>query len=101
MILGQNALNRSTVPIPTVSTSASSYGAFLGLSGNLRYQLVNGAERLMQDQFQHLGVVIFFSTALRYFNVPTSECHLKWISSGGDDTNFLSPVFYGNQPCLK
>lgn len=54
------------MPIPSVSTSASSYGAFLGLSGNMRYQLVNGAERLMQDHFQHLGVVIFFSAALRY-----------------------------------
>lgn len=58
--------NRLSVPIPSVSTSASSYGAFMGLSGNMRYQLLNGAERLMQDHFQHLGVVIFFSAALRY-----------------------------------
>jgi hypothetical protein len=58
--------NRLSVPIPSVSTSASSYGAFMGLSGNLRYQLLFGAERLMQDHFEHLGVVIFFSAALRY-----------------------------------
>jgi hypothetical protein len=73
----------STVPIPTVSTSASSYGAFLGLSGNLRYQLVNGAERLMQDQFQHLGVVIFFSTALRVMNIQIGDVtRLTWLGLG-------------------
>lgn len=61
------------MPIPSVSTSASSYGAFLGLSGNMRYQLVNGAERLMQDHFQHLGVVIFFSAALRALNIHIGD----------------------------
>ena len=100
-ILEQIALNMPIVSIPTVSTSASSYGAFLGLSGNLRYQLVNGAERLMQDQ--HLGVVIFFSTALRYLMfLATSECViLNGFLVVGDDTNFLSPVFGGNQPCFR
>lgn len=59
-----------SVPIPSVSTSAMSYGAFMGLSGNLRYQLLTGAERVMQDHFNHLGVVIFFSTALRFYVYP-------------------------------
>ena len=58
--------NRLSVPVPSVSTSASSYGAFMGLSGNLRYQLLFGVERLMHDHFEHLGVVIFFSAAIRY-----------------------------------
>lgn len=62
-----------SVSIPSVSTSASSYGAFMGLSGNLRYQLLFGAERLMQDHFQHLGVVIFFSAALRALNVQIGD----------------------------
>lgn len=62
-----------SVPIPSVSTSASSYGAFMGLSGNMRYQLLNGAERLMQDHFQHLGVVIFFSAGLRALNIQIGD----------------------------
>jgi hypothetical protein len=62
-----------SVPIPAVSTSASSYGAFMGLSGNMRYQLVNGVERLMQDHFQHLGVVLFFSAALRTLNIHVGD----------------------------
>lgn len=65
--------NRLSVPIPSVSTSASSYGAFMGISGNMRYQLVNGAERVMQDHFQHLGVAIFFSAALRYVLELTAD----------------------------
>jgi len=65
--------NELSVPIPSVSTSASSYGAFMGLSGNMRYQLVNGAERVMQDHFQHLGVAIFFSAALRALNIHIGD----------------------------
>jgi hypothetical protein len=74
--------NRLSVPIPSVSTSASSYGAFMGLSGNLRYQLLNGAERVMQDHFQHLGVVIFFSAALRYFLQTCSRQELVGVLIG-------------------
>ncbi len=58
--------SRNSVPIPSVSTSALSHGAFLGVSGNVRYQLLNGAERVMQQHFNHLGVVLFCSTALRF-----------------------------------
>jgi hypothetical protein len=59
-------VSRNSVPIPSVSTSALSHGAFLGVSGNVRYQLLNGAERVMQQHFNHLGVVLFCSTALRF-----------------------------------
>jgi hypothetical protein len=45
----------------------------MGLSGNLRYQLLNGTERLMQDHFQHLGVVIFFSAGLRALNIQIGD----------------------------
>lgn len=56
---------RPSVPVPSASTSALAYGAYLGLSGNLRYQLVYGAERVMQQTFNSVGVVIAFSSLLR------------------------------------
>lgn len=52
--------------IPSVSSNALGYGAFLGLYTNMRYQLLNGIDRTMLNHFDVLGVAIFFSTALRY-----------------------------------
>lgn len=52
--------------IPSVSSNALGYGAFLGLYANMRYQLLNGIDRTMLNHFDVLGVAIFFSTALRY-----------------------------------
>eukprot|EP00250_Pteridium_aquilinum_P005022 c15185_g1_i1 orf=381-1931(-) len=69
-----------TVPAPTVKTSALSYGAFLGLSGNLRYQLLYGAERVMQQQFNHVGVVVFCSTLLRALNIYVGDAsRVSWL----------------------
>jgi len=62
-----------SAPMLSMSRSACGYGAFLGLSGNLRYQVVFGLERLMQDHFEHLGVIMLFSTILRAFNVRISD----------------------------
>jgi hypothetical protein len=56
---------RTSVPVPSLSRSVLSYGAFLGVSGNLRYQLVYGADQLMQQSLNNIGLVIFCSTALR------------------------------------
>ena len=57
---------RVSVPLPSVKTSALAYGAFLGLSGNLRYQFLCGAERVMEQHFNHIGAMVFCSTLLRY-----------------------------------
>ncbi|CAK9227427.1 unnamed protein product [Sphagnum jensenii] len=74
---------QTSVPIPSVSTSALSHGAFLGISGNLRYQLLNGAERVMQQHFNHLGVVLFFSTSLRVLNIQIGDVtRLTWLGLG-------------------
>ena len=51
--------------IPSVSTNALGYGAFLGLYANLRYQLLYGLDQHMVKCFEVLGVAIFFSTAAR------------------------------------
>lgn len=52
--------------IPSVSTNALGYGAYLGFYANLRYQLLNGVDRTMINHFDVLNVAICFSTALRY-----------------------------------
>lgn len=46
----------------------------MGLLGNLKYQMLFGVERLMQDHFQHLGVVLFFfSAAFRALNIQIGD----------------------------
>lgn len=51
--------------IPSVSTNALGYGAFLGLYANLRYQLICGFDRAMINHFDVITVALCFSTALR------------------------------------
>ena len=56
---------RLSVTIPSISTNAVGYGAFLGPYVNLRYQLLCGLDQYMVKRFDVLGVAIFFSTAAR------------------------------------
>lgn len=64
---------RPSVTIPSVSSNALGYGAFLGLFANLRYQVLCGVDRAMFNYFDVLGVVLFFSTTLRALNVQVGE----------------------------
>lgn len=57
---------RLSVTIPSVSSNALGYGAFLGLYANLRYQLLFGFDRAVTSYFDVIGVALFFSTALRF-----------------------------------
>ena len=66
-------LGRLSVTIPTVSTNALGYGAFLGLYANLRYQLLSGFDRAMISHFDVIGVALFFSTALRSVSFSTKS----------------------------
>ncbi|KAG9459622.1 hypothetical protein H6P81_004130 [Aristolochia fimbriata] len=76
---------RLSVTIPSVSSTALGYGAFLGLYANLRYQLLFGLDRAMINHFDVLGVVIFFSTTLRLLNVQVGETsRLAWLGVGAD-----------------
>ena len=71
---------RLSVTIPTASTNALGYGAFLGLYANLRYQLLCGVDRAMVNYFDVIGVTLFFSTALRsvLFSIISSN-YFKFI----------------------
>ncbi|KAL4597584.1 hypothetical protein ACB092_11G001100 [Castanea dentata] len=76
---------RLSVTIPTVSTNALGYGAFLGLYANLRYQLLSGFDRAMISHFDVIGVALFFSTALRILNVQLGErSRLAWLGVEAD-----------------
>ncbi|KAJ7968085.1 protein RETICULATA-RELATED 1, chloroplastic-like [Quillaja saponaria] len=76
---------RLSVTIPTVSSNALGYGAFLGLYTNLRYQLVCGFDRAMINHFDVIGVALFFSTALRIMNVRLGETSRRvWLGVEAD-----------------
>ncbi|GAB4847825.1 hypothetical protein Ancab_026886 [Ancistrocladus abbreviatus] len=71
---------RVSVRIPSVSTNALGYGAFLGLYANIRYQLLCGIDRALTNHFDVIGVALFFSTALRVLNVQLGETsRLAWL----------------------
>ncbi|KAK4254366.1 hypothetical protein QN277_009762 [Acacia crassicarpa] len=64
---------RLSVTVPSVSSNALGYGAFLGIYANLRYQLLCGFDRAMINHFDVIGVSLFFSTVLRVLNVQLGE----------------------------
>ncbi|GJP34902.1 hypothetical protein CLOM_g19383 [Closterium sp. NIES-68] len=76
---------RPSVAVPSAATSAAAFGAFTGLSGNLRYQLLYGADRLLQEHFNHIPVAILGSTALRVGNILLGESsRLSWLGLDND-----------------
>lgn len=71
--------------IPSISTNALGYGAFLGLYANLRYQLLCGVDQYMVKRFDVLGVAIFFSTAARLMNIQIGEASRRtWLGEEAD-----------------
>ncbi|KAH9685792.1 hypothetical protein KPL70_014096 [Citrus sinensis] len=77
--------DRLSVTIPSVSTNALGYGAFLGLCANMRYQLLCGFDRAVINHFDVIGVALFLSTALRVLNVQLGErSRLAWLGVEAD-----------------
>ncbi|MBA0655334.1 hypothetical protein Goklo_007830 [Gossypium klotzschianum] len=78
--LASKKKEKLSVTIPSMSTNALGYGAFLGLYANLRYQLLCGFDQAMVNHFDVIGVALFFSTALRVLNVQLGErSRLAWL----------------------
>jgi hypothetical protein len=76
---------RLSVSLPTVSTNALGYGAFLGIYANLRYQLLCGFDTQMLAYFDVIGVGLAFSAALRIMNVQLGETsRLAWLGVEAD-----------------
>ncbi|KAI3957256.1 hypothetical protein MKX01_041304 [Papaver californicum] len=76
---------RLSVTMPSVSTNALGYGAFLGIYANLRYQLLCGLDRTVMNHFDVLGVALCLSTAMRVLNVQVGETsRLAWLGMQAD-----------------
>ncbi|CAI5486959.1 unnamed protein product [Closterium sp. Naga37s-1] len=69
-----------SVAVPSPAKSAVAFGAFTGLSGNLRYQLLYGADRVLLEHFNHIPVAILGTTILRVGNILLGEpSRLSWL----------------------
>ncbi|WVY92469.1 hypothetical protein V8G54_031557 [Vigna mungo] len=76
---------RLSVTVPSVSSNALGYGAFLGIYANLRYQLLCGFDRAMMTHFDVIGVALFFSTTFRFLNVQLGETSKRvWLGVEAD-----------------
>ncbi|KAH7575709.1 hypothetical protein JRO89_XS02G0200400 [Xanthoceras sorbifolium] len=77
-LMGSKKKERLSVTIPTVSTNALGYGAFLGLYANLRYQLLCGFDRAVTNHFDVIGVALIL-------NVQVGErSRLVWLGVEAD-----------------
>lgn len=84
-VIASRKEERVSVTIPTVTTTALGYGAFLGLYANLRYQLLCGIDRTLINHFDVIGVALVLSTALRVLNVELGETsRLAWLGVEAD-----------------
>ncbi|XP_059447447.1 protein RETICULATA-RELATED 1, chloroplastic-like [Corylus avellana] len=96
-VLASKKEGRLSVTIPSVSSNALGYGAFLGLYANLRYQLICGFDRSMANHFDVIAVALFFSTALRILNVQLGErSSVAWLGVEADplvDSDSLLKVY--------
>ncbi|CAI0375736.1 unnamed protein product [Linum tenue] len=78
--LASKKKDRVSVTVPPVSTYALGYGAFLGLYGNVRYQLLCGFDRAVVNHFDVIGLALFLGTALRIMNDQAGEVsRLAWL----------------------
>ncbi|KAF1867205.1 hypothetical protein Lal_00049634 [Lupinus albus] len=83
--LARKKEGRLSVTVPSVTSNAFGYGAFLGIYANLRYQLSCGLDRAMINRFDVIGVALFFSTAFRVMNVQLGETSRRaWLGIEAD-----------------
>ncbi|KAE9610354.1 hypothetical protein Lalb_Chr07g0185721 [Lupinus albus] len=83
--LARKKEGRLSVTVPSVSSNAFGYGAFLGIYANLRYQLLCGFDRAVINRFDVIGVALFFSTAFRVMNVQLGETSRRtWLGIEAD-----------------
>uniref|UniRef100_A0A7S0N4C8 Uncharacterized protein n=1 Tax=Pyramimonas obovata TaxID=1411642 RepID=A0A7S0N4C8_9CHLO len=65
---------------PSTAHSASGYGAYCGLTGNVRYQLLNGLDRYMLNTFSSLPLTLGVSALARFGGQELGEqTRLHWL----------------------
>lgn len=62
-----------SIPVPDLKTSALGMGAFLGISCNLRYQLLGGADRWMTEHLTSLAGAVSATALGRVVNNQVGE----------------------------
>ena len=70
---------RPTVPVPTRATSAAGFAAWLGLSGNVRYQLLGGADRWMRERLSSLSTTWVTTAFARLANNHVGDASRLWL----------------------
>jgi len=65
---------------PSMATSTAGMGAFAGITGNARYQLVNGLDRYMLQTFNSLPLTLGVSAMVRFGGAELGEqTRLHWL----------------------
>lgn len=78
-----------SVDIPSPQRSAGGLALSMGLSSNLRYQLVSGLDRILSERINFMWVYLLLSASGRAFN--------QWF---GQDTRLYLQVFTPCPPAL-
>jgi hypothetical protein len=68
-----------SVPIPSVGASALGYGAWLGLSGNIRYNLLGGADRWARERLSSLSTTWVTTCFARLGNNHIGDVSRLWL----------------------
>jgi hypothetical protein len=67
------------VPVPSIATSALGYGAWLGLSSNVRYNLLGGADRWMRERLSSLSTTWVCTGFARLGNNHVGDMSRLWL----------------------
>jgi len=67
-----------SVPVPELSRSVAGMGAFMGLSANLRYNLLAGLDRYMFERANVLGYYVLSTAAARTASAAVGQPSRLW-----------------------
>jgi len=77
---------RPALATPDVAHQAAGYGAYCGITGNLRYQLMNGLDRYMLNTFSSLPLTLGVSALARFGGQEIGEqTRLHWLGLPKDN----------------
>ncbi|KAK9214442.1 hypothetical protein WN944_006434 [Citrus x changshan-huyou] len=81
-----------SVTIPSVSTNALGYGAFIGLYANMRYQLLCGFDRAVTNHFEVIGVALIGQLKREETGWSGGRCLHKFVGVDVVNCPILLPV---------
>ncbi|KAK9217848.1 hypothetical protein WN943_006478 [Citrus x changshan-huyou] len=81
-----------SVTIPSVSTNALGYGAFIGLYANMRFQLLCGFDRAVTNHFEVIGVALIGQLKREERGWSGGRCLHKFVGVDVVNCPILLPV---------